>query len=97
MNTIDNIKKSSSTHHNFLKWRFVEEFRNSRKLSVEEKNISCNLPLRNKTIPQTVCRGINNFRKPSVASIANMSECLKMFTFINAHSSNIRRRKHSYR
>ena len=61
------------------------------------KKNSHNRPLKNKTIPKTVHRGINNFYKPSIASISNMSECLKMFKFIIAQSSNIQRPEHSYR
>ena len=64
-------------------------------MSIEEKN-SPNGSSKNKTIPQTVHQGINNFCKPSVASIENMSECLKMFKFIIAQSSNIRRCEHIY-
>ena len=97
MNTIDNLKKSSSTYHNFLKQRFFEEKKNSYKLSVEEKENSCNLPLKNITIPQIVYQGINNFHKPFVTSIENMSECLKMFIFLIHQSLDIRRYEPSYR
>ena len=84
-------------HHIFLKQWFVEEYKNSRKRSVEEIKNSPNWLSKNKTIPQTVRQGINNFHKPSVASIANISECLKMFIFIIHPSSNIRRYEPSYR
>ena len=60
------------------------------------KKISRKHPLKNKTIPETVRRTINNFCKPSITSIKNMSECLKMFKFIIAQSSNIQQCEHSY-
>ena len=61
------------------------------------KKNSCNRPLKNKTIPQTVSQGINNFHKPFIASISNMSKCLKMFIFIIRQSSNIQWYEPSYR
>ena len=48
------------------------------KLAVEEKKNSRKCPLKNKTIPETIRQEKNNFRKPSVASIANMSKCLNL-------------------
>ena len=58
---------------------------------------SHNRSLKNKTIPENVHRGTNNFRKSSIASTTNMSKCLKKFKFIMAPSSDIRHLEHSYR
>ena len=51
-------------------------------MSNDEKKNSHNRPLKNKTIPENVHGGTNNFRKLSVASTTNMSKCLKQFIFI---------------
>ena len=90
MNTIDNLKKIKFHASQFFQTDVYRRIKNSHKLSIEENKISHNHPLKNKTIPETVRQGKNNFRKPSVASIVNMSECLKMFKFIIEQSSNIR-------
>ena len=64
---------------------------------MKERKKSHNRPLKNKTIPEKVYRGTNNFHKSFVASTKNMSKCLKKFKFIMTPSSDIRRLEHSYR
>ena len=51
-------------------------------MSIDKKKNSHNRSLKNKTIPENVRQGTNNFRKSSVASTTKMLKCLKQFIFI---------------
>ena len=97
MNTIDNIKRNQVPRITIFSNEVLSKNKKIPLNWLSKKKNSPNRSSKNKTIPHTVCRGINNFRKPSVTSIANMSECLNFFIFIIQQSSNIRRYEPTYR
>ena len=85
MNITSCLKKSSSTNQPCIKVLSNGEKSKNKKFSanyLSMKKNSHNRPLKNKTIPENVRQGTNNFRKSSVASTKNMSKCLKQFIFI---------------